>query len=66
MVLTAASYFLTQYGPTVHTLVVRDPYPNPMTIRNKGKIEYLNNAYPQQGGLPAPVQAVWFIDVVIE
>jgi len=66
VVLTAASFFQTHGGPVIRSLVVRDPYPNPVTIRTGGKLEYLNNTPPRLGGLPAPVQAVWFIDVVKE
>ena len=63
VVLTAASYITTPQGPRIRTLVVRDPFPNAYTIHTNGRVEYLNYPSPQQGGLPAPVQAVWFIDV---
>lgn len=63
VVLTAASYLPTPQGPRIRTFVVRDPFPNPFTIQTMGRVEYLNFAPPQQGGIPAPIQAVWFIDV---
>lgn len=63
VVLTAASYLPTPHGRMIRTLVVRDPFPNPFTIQTLGRVEYLNYTLPQQGGLPAPVQAVWFVDI---
>jgi len=64
VVLTAASFIQTPQGSKIKTFVVRDPYPTEQTIQTCGKIEYNNFALPQNGGLPAPIQAVWFVDVI--
>lgn len=63
VVLTAASYMQTPEGRRIVSFVVRDPSPDPFLMQAMGKVEYLNYAPPQQGGLPWPIQAIWFIDV---
>jgi hypothetical protein len=39
VVITAASYFQTPNGPYIHSLVIRDPWPSPQNIANKGRVE---------------------------
>jgi hypothetical protein len=39
VVLTAAKYIRTSSGPQIISLIIRDPYPSPSNIRNKGRVE---------------------------
>ena len=39
VVITAASYTPSAYGPLIRTLIIRDPWPSPQNIQTSGKVE---------------------------
>jgi len=41
VVITAASFFPTPNGPYIHSIVIRDPWPSPENIANKGRVEIM-------------------------
>ena len=58
VVLTAATFSQTAYGRFIHSIVVRDPWPTPANVLNKGRVEY------DGASLAAAIQAHWRISVV--
>ena len=58
VVLTAATFSQTVYGPFIHSIVVRDPWPTPVNILNRGRVEY------DGPSLASVIQAHWRISVV--
>ena len=58
VVLTAATFSLTAYGPVIHSVVVRDPWPSPANVVNRGRVEYDGRS------LAAFIEAHWRISVV--
>lgn len=57
VVLTAATYSLTPYGPVIHSVVVRDPWPSPENVFRRGRVEYDGRS------LAAVIQAHWRVSV---
>lgn len=57
VVLTAATYSLTAYGPVIHTVTVRDPWPSPANVLNRGRVEYDGRS------LATVIQAYWRVSV---
>ena len=60
VVVTAASYFMSPQGPMVQSLVVRDPYPTPENVRNRGRVEYAGINLAQL------IQAHWYVRVIAQ
>ena len=58
VVLTAATFSQSSYGRFIRTIVVRDPWPTPANILDKGRMEYDGSS------LAAAIQAHWLISVV--
>lgn len=57
VVITGAGFIATQNGPSVQTIIVRDPFPTPQTIASQGRIEYPAFQFMQR------VDNYWFIRV---
>lgn len=57
VVVTAVSYYGTPNNPNIQSIVVRDPWPSEINIRNRGRVEYPANA------LANNMMAHWFIRV---
>jgi hypothetical protein len=57
VVITAASYVPSPNGPMIQSLVVRDPFPTPANIQNRGRVEYPG------AGLAQLIQAHWYVQV---
>lgn len=55
VVITAASWTPSVNGPMVHTLVVRDPWPSPENIANRGRVEYAGVSLAQN------MRHYWFV-----
>lgn len=58
VVLTAATFSQTAYGPVIHSVVVRDPWPSPENVFNRGRVVHDGQS------LAAVIQAYWRISVV--
>lgn len=57
VVVTAATFFQTMYGPVIRSIVVRDPWPSPANHFNNGRVEY------DGASLAQLISAHWFISV---
>ena len=58
VVITGAYYNHTPYGPSIQTLVVRDPWPSYENIQNKGRVEYPGSVLANR------IMAHWYVRVV--
>lgn len=57
VVITAASYTPSPYGPIVQSIIVRDPFPTPENVQNRGRREYPGAALAQI------MSAYWYVRV---
>ena len=57
VVITAASYTVSNNGPIIQSVVARDPWPSNENIRNAGRVEYTG------GSIASLMQAYWYIRV---
>ncbi len=57
VVVTAASYIQGANGPIIQSIVVRDPWPSPENIANRGRVEY------PAANLALLMDAHWYIRV---
>lgn len=57
VVITAASYIPSPQGPIIQSLIVRDPWPSPSNVQNRGRVEYPGAALAQY------IQAHWYVRV---
>jgi hypothetical protein len=57
VVITAASYTPSQYGPIVQTVIVRDPWPSQINVQNRGRVEYPGASIAQV------MEAYWIVRV---
>lgn len=57
VVVTAASYTLSPYGPIVQSIIVRDPFPTAENIQSRGRREYPGIALAQV------MTAYWYVRV---
>jgi hypothetical protein len=57
VVITACSYTQSPYGPIIQSIVVRDPWPSPQNIANRGRVEYPGI------NLANIIQAHWYIRI---
>jgi hypothetical protein len=57
VVITAASYIPSPQGPMIQSLIVRDPWPSPANVQNRGRVEYPGAALAQY------IQAHWYVRV---
>ena len=57
VVVTAATYSQTMLGTTIHSIVVRDPWPSAANVYNRGRTEY------DGATLARATSAHWFISV---
>ena len=57
VVVTDASFIRSARGPIVQSVVVRDPWPSPQTIRSRGRVEYPG------AQIASLMQAYWYIRV---
>jgi len=57
VVITAASYIPTPNGPFIQSLIVRDPWPSPVNVQNRGRVEYPGAQLAQY------IQAHWYVRV---
>lgn len=57
VVVTAASFVPTMYGPMIQSIIVRDPYPTLANIQNRGRVEYPGAALAQV------MTAYWYVRV---
>ena len=57
VVVTAATFSQTTLGTTIHSIVVRDPWPSAANVYNRGRNEY------DGGSLAQLITAHWFISV---
>ena len=55
VVITAASWTPSANGPMIRTLVVRDPWPSPENIANRGRVEYTGVSLAQN------MRHYWFV-----
>lgn len=60
VVITAASYFPTNYGPQVVSLVIRDPWPSPANVATSGRVEIAGAALSNFAQL---VRSHWLVSV---
>ncbi len=60
VVITAASYINTQWGPQITSLVIRDPYPTPQNTANAGRVEIAGSSLTQ---LAAAMRGYWLVTV---
>ena len=57
VVVTAATFSHTPYGVRIHSIVVRDPWPSPANVYNRGRVVY------DGASLASAITAHWFISV---
>lgn len=57
VVITACSYIQTVNGPMIQTIIVRDPFPTPENIANRGRVEYPGANFANL------MQAHWYIRI---
>ena len=57
VVVTAASYTQSPYGPIIQSVVVRDPWPSPKNVQTRGRVEY------PWASLANQINAHWYISV---
>jgi hypothetical protein len=55
VVITACSYIQTAYGPSIQSIIVRDPWPSQQNISSLGRVEYSGIE------LASLIQAHWYI-----
>jgi len=60
VVITAASYYPTNYGPQIFSLVLRDPWPSPDHIATSGRVEVAGVALSNFATI---VRSHWLVSV---
>jgi Papain-like cysteine protease AvrRpt2 len=60
VVITAASYMNTQWGPQIVSLVIRDPYPTSQNVANGGRVEIAGQNLTQ---FAATMRGYWLVTV---
>lgn len=55
VVVTGASYTPSPYGPIIQSLIVRDPWPSPENVSNRGRVEYPGAI------LASKIQHYWYV-----
>lgn len=60
VVVTAAGFVMTPFGPRITDLVIRDPWPTPFTVATEGREEI---AGPQLTTFAQTVRAHWLVSV---
>ncbi|MFA7326307.1 MAG: papain-like cysteine protease family protein [Candidatus Kapaibacterium sp.] len=58
VVVTAVSYYLSQIGPIITNIIVRDPWPSEENKRNLGRVVHSGQI------LADKIEAYWFINVI--
>ncbi len=57
VVVTALSYIPTPNGPSIQTIIVRDPWPSQQNIQNMGRVEYPGLNFANL------IQAHWYVRI---
>jgi hypothetical protein len=60
VVITAASYINSQWGPQITSLVIRDPWPSQQNVATDGREEYTGQSLTQ---FAATMRAYWLVTV---
>jgi hypothetical protein len=60
VVITAASYYPTNYGPQIFSLVIRDPWPSPDHVATSGRVEIAGMALSNFATI---VSSHWLVSV---
>ncbi|MFN8255806.1 MAG: papain-like cysteine protease family protein [Bacteroidales bacterium] len=59
VVITALSYYESELGPVINTIIVRDPLPDESSCTKDGRVEF------DAGTLAGRITAFWFIHVML-
>lgn len=57
VLVTACSYYPTENGPRIRSVIVRDPWPSPENTESAGRVEYWG------ASLASLIETHWFVEV---